>query len=191
MIRIEYFKDINFQCLFRQMVGWHTNSLKSSCVLDPIRWIRNSDLCLLTLDIWFNLQTGDVKGSKSSTSGRNVEWPCSWELVLHTGEFVILSCDYIASWEDLVDEWNCFSVLSFLHFLEHNCQITDKGVLSTFHFLVFYMKSGCFGLVFFSEGWKEGVLVLDLLTSSLMDTPVWSTSVGENKFGICNPGWCH
>lgn len=41
---------------------------------------------LLSCGILFNLQTGDVKGAESSSSGRNVEWTCSRELVLHSGE---------------------------------------------------------------------------------------------------------
>lgn len=41
---------------------------------------------LLSGETPFNLQTGDVKGAESSSSGRNVEWTCSRELVLHPGE---------------------------------------------------------------------------------------------------------
>lgn len=40
----------------------------------------------LSCDILFNLQTGDVKGAKSSSSGRNVEWTRGRKLVLHSGE---------------------------------------------------------------------------------------------------------
>lgn len=40
----------------------------------------------MSLETQFNLQTGDVKGSKSSTSGRNVEWSRCRELVLYTGK---------------------------------------------------------------------------------------------------------
>lgn len=46
----------------------------------------NYKFLLLSCEILFNLQTGDVKGAESSSSGRNVEWTCSRELVLHSGK---------------------------------------------------------------------------------------------------------
>ena len=63
--------------------------IKFSCFFHQPGWRKNRSFCPLTSEILFNLQTGDVKGSKSSTSGRNVEWPCSWELVLHTGRYFL------------------------------------------------------------------------------------------------------
>lgn len=61
------------------------------CSSLPLLWplkVKITHKVFFNLEILSDLQTGDVKGTESSSSGRDVKWTCGRELVLHSSKSV-------------------------------------------------------------------------------------------------------